>query len=367
MSHSLPATHRALVLTTRSEPPTVQYIPTPLPGPGSVVVRMELANVISYSRDVYTGVRDYPFPMPLVIGTSGIGRIAAIGPDATAFTPGQLVLVDSFIRARDDPSAAFLLGVHEGHTSGSQTLMRGEWKDATYAEYAKLPLENVYKLDEDRLLGTTGGLGLKLEDLADLSRLAVSMGGLSDIGVKAGETIIIAPATGPFGSAAVVVALALGARVIAMGRNIDALTRLEALSSRVSAVRITGDEAADLKALQNHGTIDAYFDISPPVAGSSTHFKSAILALRHGGRISMMGGIDNLNIPMRAFMHRDLMLRGKWMYTRENMRDLIKMAETGVLKLGGGEVGVFKLDEWDAAFEAAEKGASKGVKALIAP
>jgi NADPH:quinone reductase-like Zn-dependent oxidoreductase len=160
---------------------------------------MLLVNVLSYSRDIYNGTRKYPFPTPLVIGTSGIGRIAATEPDTTAFTPGQLVLVDSFIRARDDPTAAMSFGVHEGHTERSKMLMRGEWKDATYAEYAKVPLENCAVLDEGRLsrVREEGGLGYKIEDLTDLSRLAIPYGGLSGIGLKAGETVIVAPATGP--------------------------------------------------------------------------------------------------------------------------------------------------------------------------
>ena len=105
--------------------------------------------------------------MPLVIGTSGIGRIAALGPDAMLLEIGQLVWIDCFIRGRDDPDAAFLLGVHEGHTEGSKKLMRGEWKDATYAEYAKLPLDNCYPLNESLLVEN---FGYKDEDLQDLSR-----------------------------------------------------------------------------------------------------------------------------------------------------------------------------------------------------
>lgn len=163
----LPKTHRALVLTSTSEPPEVQLIPTPQPSCGSAVVRVEAANIISYSKYIYDGTRNYPFPLPLVIGTSGLGRVAAIGPDAVLLKPGQLVFIDCFVRGRDDPDAAFLFGVHEGHTEGSKKLMHGEWKDATYAEYAKLPLENCYPLNEPLLVGK---FGYKVEDLQDLSR-----------------------------------------------------------------------------------------------------------------------------------------------------------------------------------------------------
>jgi D-arabinose 1-dehydrogenase-like Zn-dependent alcohol dehydrogenase len=112
--------------------------------------------------------------------------------------------------------------------------MQGEWKDATYAEYAKTPVENCHLLKESFLLGK---LGYAVEDIADISRLVVPYGGLRDIDIKAGETVIIAPATGPFGSAAVTVALAMGLRVIAMGRNLSILQRLAASHSRVEMVR----------------------------------------------------------------------------------------------------------------------------------
>ena len=268
------------------------------------------------------------------------------------------------------------MGVHEGLTTGSQKLMRGEWRDATYAEYAKMPLENVYALDEKRLLGRKedGGLGLALENLTDLSRMSVAFGGLKDIGVKPGDTVIVAPATGPFGGGAVLVALALGTRVIAMGRNLSSLERIKSISERVETVPITGDMAADLEALQKFGKIDAYFDISPPEAKDSTHLKSAILALRHGGRISLMGGIGgDVALPHHAIVHRDLTLKGKWMYERQDVRDLIRMAEVGVLKLGGGEacgqkvIGKYALENWDKAFKAAKDNASSGGKALIMP
>ncbi len=187
-AQELPKTHRALVLRSTNEPPEVEIIPTPQPTPGSIIVRVLVASVVPYMRDVYNGTRQYPFPMPLVIGSSAIGRIAAVGPDTTFLSPGQLVHVDMFVRGRDDPTARFLLGIHEGFTEGSRKLMHGEWRDTTYAEYAKMPLENCDALDETRLLGSPkdGGLGYKIEDLQYISALLVPYGGLRDIDVKAG-------------------------------------------------------------------------------------------------------------------------------------------------------------------------------------
>jgi hypothetical protein len=67
----------------------------------------------------------------------------------------------------------------------------------------------------------------------------------------------------------------MGARVIAMGRNVVRLQEL-ARHERVEIVPMMGDEEADLKALKTHGAVDIYFDISPSEAGESMHFKSAL-------------------------------------------------------------------------------------------
>ena len=70
----LPKMHRALVLTSTSQPLEVKTIPTPQLGCGSAVVRVEAANIISYSKNIYHGTRHYPFRMPLVIGNVESGQ-----------------------------------------------------------------------------------------------------------------------------------------------------------------------------------------------------------------------------------------------------------------------------------------------------
>lgn len=194
----------------------------------------------------------------------------------------------------------------------------------------------------------------------DLFRLLVPFGGLKDINLTAGETIIIAPATGGFGSAAVTLALAMGARVIAVGRNLETLKKLQASqdNDRIELFQITGDVQTDLKTLGTFGTIDAFLDLSPPEAANSTHFQTCMLSLRKGGRVSLMGGLNNeLTIPVKAVVSRDLKIMGKWMYERQDVRDMIKMIEIGVLRLGGKVVEKFGLEDWEKAFDrAAELG-----------
>ncbi|KAK7523180.1 uncharacterized protein IWZ02DRAFT_469619 [Phyllosticta citriasiana] len=332
----LPESHRVLQLESMEQPLQFKTVPTLQPGPGSAVVQVLAA-------------------APMVPGCTAIGRVAAAGPDATTLAPGKLVLLECTIRGRDNGSAVMLSGIVQDFNDASAKLMHGEWRNSTYAQYCKFPLENCIPLNETRLLGdpSARGLGYRVEDLTQIFRLLVPYGVLDDIGLKPGEAIIIAPATSQFSSVAVRVVLAMAAgRVIAMGRNEVAWKQLRELDGCVSTFKITGDMEADAAALRTWGLTDVFFEISPPMAAGSTHFRSGIAALRNGGRISLMGGLPS----DVSFAYEDFM--GTWIYTREQIDDFLRLVESGLLSLskrGGLRVGAtFGLEQWREAFEAAK-------------
>ncbi|KAF4542055.1 alcohol dehydrogenase [Lasiodiplodia theobromae] len=373
MESLLPPTHRALLLPSRSAPLHISTTqPTPTPTPGSAIIRILAAGILSYSGQIYTagGGRDYAFPTPLVPGASAIGRIAAVGPDATLLAPGALVLLDVTIRARDDPDGAIMLsGIVEG---SAPKLMRGEWRDSTYAEFVRMPLENCIAVDEARLCGE---LGYAVEELLAVSTMAVAFGGLDDVGVRPGETVVVAPATGKFGGAAVRVALAMGARVVAMGRNGGLLEELRGLGGpggRVEVVRISGDVEGETEALKKLGPIDVWFDISPPMAAGSSHLRSVMGALRRGGRVSLMGGVPaDFSFNYRGLMRQNITIKGTWMYTREQYVRLLQIVTAGILPLGKKNglniVGKFGLEQWKEAFDAAAERSGPGESVIFVP
>lgn len=365
--HSLPETYTGLRFDSPSSPPTLVELPTPIPTAGTVVVKPLYAIIVQYANQIFMNgnPRGYRYPLPFVPGGTCIARIAAVPPDATSYKPGQLVYVELMVRARDDPNTRILRGFNEGTTEGTRKLLHGEWRDGCWATLAAAPMESVHALNEDVLIGQ---LGYQLQDLGCLSQLVVSYGGLSDIGLKAGETILISPATGSFGSAAVHVSLAMGARVIAMGRNKTVLAELEKLSERVKTVEISGNLQEDTDALAKLGPFDVFFDISPPTAGKSSHINAGIATLRPGGRISLMGGVrGNIELPYSLITHNGLTIKGTFMNTAQQAKDLIKTVESGVLKIGSKAgmkvMGKFGLENWEKAFDtaAAESGPGKSV------
>ncbi|KAJ0109635.1 hypothetical protein J7T55_014197 [Diaporthe amygdali] len=370
MTPNLPATHQAVYLPAKGEPTTLVTRETPRAGPGSVVVRVLSAYVVSYAKEVYGLERPHRLPTPFVPGSGAICRVEEVGPDATSISPGQLVLFDMMIRARDNPSAFYLSGTITGLSETAHKFAEGEFRDSTYAEYARIPLENCLPLNEQRLVGE---LGYTIEDLTHLIPPMVGYGGLRDVGLQAGETVVISPATGKYGGAAVHIALALGARVVAMGRNEKRLEKLALLGSRVSTVRITGQVDADAAAIREKagGLVDVWLDLSPPEASGSTHFKSCIQTLRLGGRISLMCAVVGVSLDFSDITYRAATVKGTMMCSRDEALQVIKMAEAGVLplgpKVGLDIVGKFGLDNFQSALDTAAKYNGPGEMVIVTP
>ncbi|KAJ9663330.1 hypothetical protein H2198_000847 [Neophaeococcomyces mojaviensis] len=362
---------KALVLDSFDSKPTIKEVSIPQATAGSAVVQIQAANILAYAGELFSGKLQYPLSLPGTIGGSAIGRITDVGPDATTLKVGDLVFMDSFIRGRDNPAESILFGTHGGITPESRKLMDEEWRNSTYAEFAKVPLENCHRINEDVLCKE---LGYTVEDLAYVLRLTVPMGGLYELDIKAGETVVIAPATGAFGGAAVEVAVAMGATVIAAARNATMLEKLSSIGGggQVKTVQLSGDPTKDAASLGSFGPIDAYLDFSPSAAAKSTHILACLLALKTGGRACFMGGIqDPVAIPYGLLMFKSLKLQGKFMYERAAVARLIKLVEKGKLVLGERAglrcAGTFGLQDWEQAFEAAAKSAGWGEQVLMSP
>jgi D-arabinose 1-dehydrogenase-like Zn-dependent alcohol dehydrogenase len=370
------ATYRAILSTSASSALTVSALPRPTVIAGSVIVRILASTVVSYMRDVLTGKRPYPLTYPFTPGGSAIGRIEDVGPDAVSLKPGQLVLVNVAISGRDDPSVTILLGLHGGGYPAATKLMEGEWRNGTYAELVKLPLENVYPLNEDVLVTS---MNYSIPDLLWLTVCVIPLGGLMDIEVTPGDTVIVAPATGRFGSAAVMTALAMGATVIAAGRNEEVLKRLSTVfadSGRLKTVVLTGDLDADSAALKNATPsskgADAYIDFSPPSAVGSNHITASLTALKPFGRCVFMGGImGDVSLSYSQILFKCLRIQGRFMYSRKHVLQLISMAESGLLKVGGAagisDVRSYGLNDIEKALEEAEKSPGWGRQVVLEP
>ena len=336
---------KAAVLKTFGSPLVVETVPAPVLGTGEVIVDVSAARVLGYAHEVFSGQRRYLMALPMIPGSGGIGRVRATGPDATHLAVGDWVNCDPTVRSRDHVLSPDI--ILQGLTAGSVNAQRLQryFHDGSFAQQVRVPTENVTPIG-----------AIEPEDAPSwcaLGTLLVPYGGFLAANLKAGETVLVNGATGTFGSAAVAVAVAMGAGcVIATGRNEAALNDLaRRLGPRVRTVKMMGDEGADRQRILTAAPapIDCVLDLLPPMA-TALQVRAALMTVRPYGRVVLMGGVgmasgDGLVLDYAWLMRNCVTIIGKWMYPPDATPRMIALIRAGLVKLDDFEVRAFSLDE----------------------
>lgn len=344
---------RAAVLPAWGAPLEVRDVPEPELGTGEVIIDVLAARVLGYLGEVLSGQRGYLLDLPAIPGPGGVGRVRAVGPDATKLDVGDLVFCDSTVRARDDAIDPDMLLQGLSARGDGGLRLQHHHRDGSFAERMRTPTENVIPLGDV--------VPADAPRWCALGSLLVPYGGLLAGGLTAGETVVVNGATGDFGSAAVAVAVAMGAEVVvATGRNLEALALLERVhGDRARPVAMTGEEDRDRREIASAagGPIDLVLDLLPPAA-TAPQVRAAVTAVRTNGRVVLMGGVpDELGLSYNWLMRNCITLRGQWMYPRHAVQTMIGMVRAGLVDLDRFELTTFALDDIaDAVRHAAEHG-----------
>lgn len=340
---------KAAVLKSLGSPLVVENTPDPVLGTGEVIVDVVATRVLSYMNEVFSGERNYALDLPVIPGPGGIGRVRAIGPDATKLSVGDWVFCDPTVRSRDDVVAPDI--ALQGLTAAGPGGMRLQqhFRHGSFAEQMRVPTENVKKL------GTI--TSAEASQWCALGTALVPYGGFLAAKLQPGETVLVSGATGNFGSAAVSVALAMGAAcVVTPGRNEKILADLvRRFGERVKPVRLTGNEDDDRDAMKRAapGAIDCVLDIMPPSVSTNV-VRAAVMTVRAYGRVVLMGGVGmaggpGLELPYPWIMRNCISIHGVWMYPPDAASRLIALVRAGLLRLEEYETTAFDLDHANEA------------------
>jgi alcohol dehydrogenase len=335
---------KAAVLKRLGSPLSVETVPDPVLGTGEVIVDVVASRVLAYAGEVFSGARKYLLELPIVPGPGGVGRVRAVGPDATRLAVGDWVSCDPTVRSRDDAISPDI--ILQGLTAGGESALRLQrhYHDGAFAEQVRVPTENVSPIGA--IARSDAGRWCAL------GTLLIPYGGLLAGRLLAGETLVVNGATGTFGSAGVAVAVAMGAaRVVVTGRNENALADLEhRFGDRVRTVKMSGNEEDDRRQMQQAagGPIDCVLDLLPPAANASW-VRAAVLAVRPYGRAVLMGGVGmaggpDLELPYSWLMRNCIEVRGQWMYPRDATARMVGLIRAGLIRLDDFAVTEFALD-----------------------
>ncbi|HYE58787.1 MAG TPA: zinc-dependent alcohol dehydrogenase family protein [Rhodothermales bacterium] len=288
---------RAVVYEAFGQLPSVQHVPDPTPAPDGVVVEVRATGLCLSDWHGWQG-HDPDIRLPHVPGHELAGVIAAIGADVTGWHVGDRVTVPFVCACGACPQCA------AGH---HQVCDRQEQPGFTYwgsfAEYVAIPRAgvNLVGLPEAVTFGGAASLGC---------RFATSFRALVDVAkVSAGEWVAV-HGCGGVGLSAVVIARALGARVVAVDVKSDrlAFARRLGADAAVNAAQVE-DVPEAVRSLTDGGA-----HVSVDALGSARTCFDAIAGLRKRGRHVqiglMVGDHRNAPVPMDRVIAHELQILG---------------------------------------------------------
>lgn len=278
--------------------------PTPEPGPDDVLVRVRAAGVGPWdikTREGVFGERSFPY----VLGMEASGIVEGAGENVADLREGDELYV---------------------------------YSGGCYAEYVTAPAQKVARKPASLSFEEAAGV--------PVAGSTAYQGIAEKVGLKEGETVLIAGAAGGVGTMAVQIAASLGARVLgtASPPNHDYLLSLGA----AEAIDYHGDWVADVRTIAPDG-VDAVFDC----VGGET-FRRSFDVVRDGGRVVTIVAFGEEVEPGRGITHYAFSARAE----RRKLEKLSEMFDADKLRVEIEDV--LPLEEAAKAHERVEAGHTRG-------
>jgi NADPH:quinone reductase-like Zn-dependent oxidoreductase len=199
---------------------TIHKVPTPAIGNDEVLIALDTAGVGSWDADMRGGWSPGGghSDFPLILGSDGSGKIAAVGSHVSQFQLGDPVYAYSFA----NPKGGF------------------------YAEYVAVAADNAAPVPR--------GISMREAGAVPTTGLTALQGIDSALKLKRGENVVILGASGGVGTLAVQFAKLREARVLAVASGQDGVELVRHLGADI-AIDGRQDNLSD--ALKNLGPIDA--------------------------------------------------------------------------------------------------------------
>jgi len=249
----------------------LRELPTPSPGPGQALVRIEASGVNFI--DIYLREGRYPTALPFIPGQEAAGVITAVAPNAGAFQAGDRVVW--------------------GHTLGA------------YAEYAVVPVS--------RLVAIPAGVTTQQAAAAMVQGMTAHFLSHSAYAIQPGDRVLVHAGAGGVGLLLIQMAKRLGARVLTTVSTPEKAELAREAGADETILYTQEDFAAKVKELTAGAGVAAVYD-----SVGKTTFEGSLACLRARGTMVLYGASSGVVPPFDLLRLSQL---GSLFVTRPTLKD----------------------------------------------
>jgi threonine 3-dehydrogenase len=335
------ATMKALRKTQAGKGLQLEKLSVPAIAPTDALVRVKATSICGtdlhiYGWDRWSQGRIKP---PLTLGHEFCGIVERVGEEVTAVKPGDFVSAEMHVNC----GHCHQCRVGQAHICQNLKII-GIDVDGAFAEFVKIPMTNIWKLDP----AIPEHYGAILDPLGNAVHTVLA-------GPIAGQTVLVT-GCGPIGLMSIAVAKACGSSTVFATETNE---HRRDLAKKMGADFVLNPAAEDPLVKIRVATAGTGVDVLLEMSGNPAAIQQGFKALRAGGRASLLG-IPTENVPLDLV--EDVIFKGatvqgiygRRMYeTWVEMTALLKAGRVNLQPLFGERV---ELENFESAFAKLQSG-----------
>jgi alcohol dehydrogenase len=327
---------RALTLLADRKLDCVDTEPPPPPGAGEVQIRVKAVALNHIDVWGWRGMAFAKRKMPLVVGAEAAGEIAAVGADVSAFKPGDHVVM----------YGALTCGVCKACRDGRDNLcenvggVMGFHVDGFARDLLNLPARLVIPVPP--------GVSHRDAACAPIAFATVQHMLFDNAKLEPGESVLVHAGGSGIGTAAILMAKAIGATVITTVGDDAKAARAKTLGAdHVINYRTDRFEGAVRKLTAKKG-VDVVFEH----VGAET-FNGSLLCLRRGGRLVTCGATSgpSTTLNLMQLFQQQYRIIGSFGASMRNIHESLAKMASGMLPVIDTEVPLGEFERGLARLE----------------
>src|SRR3954464_931519 len=327
---------RALSLLADRKLELTDIPPPAAPAAGEVQIRVK--DVALNYLDVwgYRGMAFAKRKMPVVVGVEAAGEIAAIGPDAGTFKPGDPVVLYGGL------TCGTCKACREGRDNLCENVagIMGFHVDGFARDLVNMPARLVIPVPK--------GVAMRDAACAPIAFSTVQHMLFDNAKLEPGETILVQAGGSGIGTVAIKMAKAIGCTVITTVGDDDKAKKAKALGAdHVINYRTERFETITRK-LTNKKGVDVVFE---HVGGEG--FNGSLLVLKRGGRLVTCGSTagPTITFNLMQLFQQQYKILGSFGASMRNIRDSLAKMANGLTPVIDTEIGLADLERGIARLE----------------
>ncbi len=321
------------------KPMTIEEVPVPEPAPKDVLVKVAACG-LCHTDLTYLHGAPLPSKLPIIMGHEPSGTVARVGAEVSNLKPGQRVMISTTIPCL---TCDYCRRGQENLCANS--VVPGATQNGAFAEYVVAPATGVYPLPDS----------LPLDESCIISdAVCTAYHAVHQVAqVRPGDTVAIYGASGGVGILCVMLASAIGASVVGIGRK---KWKLEKAREFGAAEIISSEEVQPLdKAVKK--VTGGGADISIDATGVPEMIETACRSTRPGGKIVVVSlTFQKFQVEINRLTWFELKVMGSRTFNPPDIPKVFKLVEKGVIDLDRVISHRFKLEEINKAYEMLDRG-----------